>query len=121
MIVTAAATIRSVGLRGRSFRLCRGSQFQATAVYTRHDTSGPIVTAGGLVFIAATNFDRKFRAFDKANGKLLWETTLPFAGNATPATYQIGGRQYVVIYATGGYAREPSTGGVYVAFALPQK
>jgi len=82
---------------------------------------GPIVTAGGLVFIAATNFDRKFRAFDKANGKLLWETTLPFAGNATPATYQIGGRQYVVIYATGGYAREPSTGGVYVAFALPQK
>ena len=46
---------------------------------------GPIVTAGGLVFIGATNFDRKFRAFDKATGKLLWETTLPFSGNATPA------------------------------------
>ena len=50
---------------------------------------GPIVTAGGLVFIAATNFDRKFRAFDKATGKLLWEATLPFSGNATPITYEL--------------------------------
>jgi quinoprotein glucose dehydrogenase len=45
---------------------------------------GPVVTAGGVVFIAATNFDKKFRAFDKLTGKLLWETTLPAAGNATP-------------------------------------
>ena len=45
---------------------------------------GPIVTAGGLVFIGATNYDRKFRAFDKQTGKLLWETTLPLAGNSTP-------------------------------------
>lgn len=83
---------------------------------------GPIVTAGGLLFIAATNFDRKFRAFDKRNGKLLWETTLPMSGNATPATYEVGGRQFVVIYATGGKARpnEPS-GGIYIAFALPAK
>jgi len=81
---------------------------------------GPIVTAGGLVFIAATNFDRKFRAFDKATGKLLWETTLPFAGNATPITYVTGGKQYVVIYATGGKAgRGGPSGGAYVAFALP--
>ncbi len=81
---------------------------------------GPVVTAGGLVFIAATNFDRKFRAFDKATGKLLWETTLPLAGNATPATYEVGGRQYVVIYATGGKGKpgDPS-GGIFVAFALP--
>jgi len=80
---------------------------------------GPIVTAGGLVFIAATNYDRKFRAFDKATGKLLWETTLPMAGNATPITYEIAGRQFVVIYATGGKSGKwgPS-GGVYVAFAL---
>ena len=41
---------------------------------------GPVVTAGGLVFIGATNFDKKFRAFDKATGELLWETTLPFSG-----------------------------------------
>ncbi len=81
---------------------------------------GPIVTAGGLVFIAATNFDRKFRAFDKGTGRLLWETTLPFSGNATPITYELGGRQYVVIYATGGKAgRGGPSGGVYVAYALP--
>jgi quinoprotein glucose dehydrogenase len=81
---------------------------------------GPIVTAGGLVFIAATNFDRKFHAFDKATGKLLWESTLPFSGNATPITYELGGRQYVVIYATNGKAgRGAPSGGIYVAFALP--
>jgi quinoprotein glucose dehydrogenase len=82
---------------------------------------GPIVTAGGLLFIGATNFDRKFRAFDKTTGKLLWETTLPFAGNATPATYEVNGRQYVVI-AAGGSSMNPRgrTGGVYVAFALPR-
>jgi quinoprotein glucose dehydrogenase len=82
---------------------------------------GPIVTAGGLVFIAATNFDRKFRAFDKKTGKLLWETTLPFAGNATPATYEVNGRQFVVIYASGGKGKQSDpTGGIYVAFALPE-
>jgi glucose dehydrogenase len=81
---------------------------------------GPIVTAGGLVFIGATNFDRKFRAFDKATGKLLWEATLPFSGNATPATFQAGGRQFVVIAAGGGKGRRgESSGGTYVAFALP--
>jgi len=80
---------------------------------------GPIVTAGGVVFIGATNFDRKFRAFDKKTGKLLWETTLPLAGNATPITYQVGGRQYVLIYATGGRKRGEPSGGIYVAFALP--
>ena len=54
---------------------------------------GPVVTAGGLLFIAATNFDNKFRAFDKLTGELLWETTLPAAGNATPSMYSISGRQ----------------------------
>ena len=81
---------------------------------------GPIVTAGGLVFIAATNFDKKFRAFDKRTGRLLWETTLPMSGNATPITYEVGGKQYVVIYATGGKGgRGAPSGGIYVAFALP--
>jgi quinoprotein glucose dehydrogenase len=80
---------------------------------------GPIVTAGGLVFIAATNFDRKFRAIDKDTGKLLWETVMPSSGNATPATYEVNGRQYVVIAATGGKARSGGTDAVYVAFALP--
>jgi len=80
---------------------------------------GPIATAGGVVFIAATNFDRKFRAFDKDTGKLLWETTMINSGNATPATYEVNGRQYVVIAAFGGKGRNNSTGSGYVAFALP--
>ncbi|MFN0124936.1 MAG: PQQ-binding-like beta-propeller repeat protein [Blastocatellia bacterium] len=81
---------------------------------------GPIVTAGDVVFIAATNYDKKFRAFDKLTGKLLWEATLPAAGNAVPATYQAAGRQYVVIAAGGGKRGAPP-GGKYVAFALPRK
>ena len=79
---------------------------------------GGIVTAGGLLFIGATNFDRKFRAFDKRTGKVLWETVLPAAGNATPAVYEVKGKQYVVIGAGGGKWGNPP-GGSYVAFALP--
>lgn len=78
---------------------------------------GGIVTAGGLFFIAATPFDRKLRAFDKLTGKLLWETLLPHAGNATPAMYEVNGKQYLVIAAGGGRGKE--SGGSYVAFALP--
>ncbi|MDW8353331.1 MAG: PQQ-binding-like beta-propeller repeat protein [Bryobacterales bacterium] len=81
---------------------------------------GPVVTAGGLLFIGATNHDRKFRAFDKHTGELLWETTLPAAGNATPAVYEVNGRQFVVIAAGGGKWGLPS-GGTYVAFALPEE
>jgi quinoprotein glucose dehydrogenase len=79
---------------------------------------GPVVTAGGLVFIGASDFDKKFRAYDKATGELLWETTLPFSGNATPAMYAVNGRQYVVIAAGGGKDLKSPSGGVYVAFAL---
>src|SRR5579863_6281465 len=82
---------------------------------------GPVVTAGGLVFIGASDFDKKFRAFDKTTGELLWETTLPFGGNATPATYEIHGRQFVVIAAGGGKDLKSPSGGVYVAFALPKE
>jgi glucose dehydrogenase len=81
---------------------------------------GPIVTAGGVVFIGATVYDRKFRAFDAHNGSLLWETVLPFAGIATPATYMVDGRQYVVIAASGGRDPKGPVGGQYVAFALPR-
>lgn len=78
---------------------------------------GGVLTAGGLLFIAATNNDRKFRAIDKKTGAVLWETVLPAAGNATPAVYEVNGREYVVIGAGGGKWGNPS-GGSYVAFAL---
>jgi quinoprotein glucose dehydrogenase len=81
---------------------------------------GPIVTAGGLVFIGATVYDRKFHAFDSRTGKLLWETELPFAGIATPSTYMVDGRQYVVIASSGGRDPKSPVGGAYVAFALPR-
>ena len=79
---------------------------------------GAIVTENGLLFIAATTYDNKIRAYDKTNGALLWEATLPFAGNATPSTYMVNGKQYLVIACGGGKNGAPS-GGVYVAFALP--
>ncbi len=78
---------------------------------------GPVVTANGLLFIAATK-DGKFRVFDKKTGKLIWETTLPAAAFATPATYQVNGKQYVVL-ACGGTKLGTPKGNKYVAFALP--
>jgi quinoprotein glucose dehydrogenase len=66
---------------------------------------GPVVTASGLLFIAATSFDKKFRAFDKATGAVLWETALPAAGNATPSIYEVNDREYVVIAAGGGKSK----------------
>jgi glucose dehydrogenase len=81
---------------------------------------GPIVTAGGVLFIGATVYDRKFRAFDTRTGKLLWEYELPFAGMATPSTYMIDGRQYVVTVSSGGRDPKSPVGGAYIAFALPQ-
>ena len=79
---------------------------------------GAVVTAGGVLFIGATVYDHKFRAFDKTTGRLLWETTLPAAGNATPAVYEVKGREFVVIACGGGKWGAPS-GGSYVAFSLP--
>ncbi len=81
---------------------------------------GPIVTAGGVLFIGATIYDRKFRAFDSRTGNLLWESQLPYSGVATPATYMVGGRQFVVIAASGARDAKGPQGGAYVAFALPR-
>ncbi len=80
---------------------------------------GPVVTAGGLIFIAASA-DETIRAFDKDTGKILWSAPLPFSGNATPSLYAVGGRQYVVVSAGGGKSGRPS-GGHVVAFALPRE
>ncbi|MFN8574719.1 MAG: pyrroloquinoline quinone-dependent dehydrogenase [Gemmatimonadaceae bacterium] len=79
---------------------------------------GPIVTAGGIVFIGAT-FDHALRAFDLATGAQLWKGTLPAGARATPMTYQAGGRQYVVVAVGGG--DEWGNGDYIVAFALPRR
>jgi quinoprotein glucose dehydrogenase len=78
---------------------------------------GPVVTAGGILFIGATD-DSMFRAFDKDTGKVLWQTKLPFDGQATPSVYWVKGKQFVVISAGGGKWGRPA-GGELVAFALP--
>ena len=77
-----------------------------------------MVTASGLIFIGATA-DETFRVFDKETGKVLFKAKLPFSGNATPSTYMVNGRQYVVISAGGGKSGRPR-GGSLVAFALPE-
>lgn len=77
---------------------------------------GPVITAGGLIFIAATK-DKKIRAFDKENGKLLWSHSLPFDGMATPAMYEVDGKQYLVIGAGGGKISN-ERGDVFIAFSL---
>jgi quinoprotein glucose dehydrogenase len=71
------------------------------------------------VFIGATIYDEKLRAFDSATGTLLWEAKLPFAGTATPATYSIDGKQYIVICTSNARNPKAPQGGAYVAFALP--
>jgi len=78
---------------------------------------GPVVTASGLLFIAGT-MDKKFRAYNKSTGELVWETKLPAAAFATPATYEVNGKQYLVV-ACGGTKNGAEKGDSYVAFALP--
>ena len=78
-----------------------------------------MVTATGLIFIAATK-DEMIRAFDEQTGKLLWQSKLPAGGYATPTTYMAGGRQFLVI-ACGGGKMGTRSGDAYVAFALPER
>ena len=87
--------------------------------YGSESYGGPVVTAGGLVFIAATP-DRKLRAVDVRNGEELWQAELPAAGYSTPVTYTAGGRQFVVI-AAGGGRQGPPSGSEYWAFSLPEE
>jgi quinoprotein glucose dehydrogenase len=85
----------------------------------RENYGGPVVTAGGLIFIGASA-DGKFRAIHKRTGKTLWETELPAPGVATPAVYEVNGRQYIVI-ACGGSKWGGKSSDAYVAFSLPGK
>lgn len=97
--------------------------YPALAEWGEDDTGaenfgGPAVTAGGLVFCAGTP-DEKIRAFDAETGAVLWEHDLPFGGYAPPAIYEAGGREFVVIPATGGGKLGTTEGDALVAFALP--
>jgi quinoprotein glucose dehydrogenase len=80
---------------------------------------GPIATAGGVIFIAAS-LDDRLRAFDTESGKLLWTASLPAGGQATPMTYAVDGRQYLVI-AAGGYKGDSTRGDYVIAYALPRE
>jgi quinoprotein glucose dehydrogenase len=79
---------------------------------------GAIVTGGNLVFVAAS-VDGYFRAFDSRTGKLLWEYALPASAQATPMSYELDGRQYVVIAAGGHGKLQTKQGDYLMAFALP--
>jgi quinoprotein glucose dehydrogenase len=83
----------------------------------RENYGGPVVTAGGLLFIAATA-DAKFRAIHKRTGRILFETDLPATGASTPAVYSVNGKEYVVI-ACGGSKWGGKKSDAYVAFSLP--
>jgi quinoprotein glucose dehydrogenase len=96
-------------------------ELQAKGIHTGSENFGaPVVTAGGIVFIAATR-DEKIRAFDKLTGKLLWQASLPAAGIATPAVYEVHNTEFVVIACGGGGKQRTKSGDKYVAFALPDK
>jgi len=93
-------------------------EFKAKGIHTGTENyGGPVVTAGGVLFIAATS-DAKIRAYNKRTGQLLWEGDLPAAGFATPSVYAADGKQYIVIACGGGKLHKKS-GDSYVAFALP--
>lgn len=95
-----------------------GLEKQGVPATGTFNIGGPIVTAGGLVFIGAA-MDERMHAFDKATGKLLWEFQMEAGGYATPATYSIAGKQFVLIAAGGGGKPGTKAGNKYYAFALP--
>lgn len=91
---------------------------QGVPVTGTENYGGPVLTASGLLFIGATVFDQKIRAFDSHSGELLWEAELPYAGTATPAVYMIDGQQYVVIATSNSRNPNAKQGNAYVAFSL---
>ena len=94
-------------------------ELKAKGIHSGSENFGAsVVTAGGVLFIAATR-DEKIRAFNKLTGELLWQADLPAAGIATPSVYQANGKQYVVIACGGGGKQMTKSGDTYVAFALP--
>ena len=116
--ITATVTLSDNRVSGDTFSTGYTSASFADKNVGTENFGGPIVTAGGLVFIGATA-DEMFRAFDAATGEILWEVKLPAGGYATPATYTVNGKQFVVITCGGGGRLSTKSGDSYVAFALP--
>ena len=90
---------------------------------------GPLVTGGGLVFVA-TGSDRKFRAYDRDNGKVVWAIDIPASSDGVPASYEVNGRQFIVIPVSGLGSNPVRVNGQtvmkqglngYIAYALPEK
>ena len=103
----------------RFFNTDLDKMLKAKGIHAGSENFGaPVVTRSGLVLIAATR-DEKIRAFDKKTGELLWEADLPAAGIATPAVYEVNGKEYVVIACGGGGKQRTRSSDQYFAFALP--
>ena len=116
---TLTAVDLSTGLHKWQIPFGEYEEFKSKGISAtgRENYGGPVVTAGGVIFIGATD-DAKFRAFNAKDGKVLYETDLPATGFATPSVYSVNGRQYVVI-AAGGSKWGGKKSDAYVAFALP--
>jgi quinoprotein glucose dehydrogenase len=84
------------------------------------NNGGALVTAGGLIFIAAAT-DNMLRAIDIDSGKVLWEDKLPAGGQATPMTYEAGGKQYIGFMAGGHHFMHTPTGDYVLGYALPSQ
>ncbi|MYM64058.1 pyrroloquinoline quinone-dependent dehydrogenase [Pseudomaricurvus sp. HS19] len=91
--------------------------FGLDLLYGTPGAGGPLVTAGGLVFIGYT-LDNSLRAFDIKTGEVLWEDELPFAGNSVPVTYEVNGEQYIVMPAGGHSMYTAKPGDAFVAYKL---
>ena len=83
------------------------------------NNGGSVITAGGLVFIAAAT-DNLIRAIDIETGETVWQDVLPAGGQASPMVYEAGGRQYLVIMAGGHHFMETPIGDYVIAYALPK-
>jgi quinoprotein glucose dehydrogenase len=124
-VATPWGTLRAIDLdSGRTLWRVPLGQYPELVAQGMADTGsenygGPVLTASGLLFIGATLYDHKLRAFDSRNGELLWEGDLPHAGTATPATYSVRGRQYVVIATSDQRNPKGRPGSAWVAYALP--
>ncbi len=111
---------RQVRLADSVWRISRAGEKGITNTGSENYGSG-VVTSNVFLFIGSSNFDSKMRVYDAKSGKLIWEMSLPFPGNASPAMYMVNGRQYIAFSTSSGRAPKlHEKGSMLVAYALPQ-